>query len=358
MERKLKGCAMKKKRFKHLTWADRLKIEALHKAKQSKKMIADQIGVSARTIYNELKRGEYMHLNSDLTQEPRYSPQIAEDKYRKHLKEKGADLKIGKDRKYAEYIENKVADEGYSPAAAIALAKKEGFETCISKQTFYRYISMDLFLKLTNKDLPVKGRRRDRKKRVRRQSRASAGTSIEKRPKDVDTREEFGHWEMDSVVGPQGASDCTLLVLTERKTRQEIIRKLPSHGADDVVAALDKLEKEWDSDFSRVFTSITVDNGVEFSYTEKMERSSIKEGIKRVSLYYCHAYCSCERGSNENQNRMIRRKIPKGFNFDRMTDEEIKVVESWINTYPRELFDYESSQSRFEHELEHLKQAI
>ncbi len=350
---------MTEKGGKHLSWADRLKIEALLKAKHKKHEIADLIGVSIRTIFYELKRGEYMHMNSDLTQEVRYSPDIAEKKYREHLKEKGADLKIGKDRKYAEFIENKVADEGYSPDAALALAKKEGFTTVISKQTFYNYIDAGLFLKLTNKALPVKGRRKDKKKKVRRkQAKANAGTSIEKRPEIVDAREEFGHWEMDSVVGPQGQSNCTLLVLTERKTREEIIRKLLNHGSDAVVEELDKLEALWGDDFTNVFKTITVDNGVEFSFTEKLERSSLKEGIKRVSLYYCHAYCSCERGSNENQNRMIRRKIPKGYNFDHMTEEEIKAVETWINTYPRKLFDYDSSQKLFEQELEQLKTAV
>ena len=55
---------------------------------------------------------------------------------------------------------------------------------------------------------------------------------------------------------------------------------------------------------------------------------------------------------------MIRRKIPKGYNFDHMTEEEIKAVETWINTYPRKLFDYETSQNLFEQELEQLKTAV
>ena len=331
-----------------------MKIEALHKARLSKREIAEQIGVSQRTIFYELKRGAYVHRNSDLTEEIRYSPRISEDKYRRSLKDKGADLKIGADREYADFLEKKVAYEGYSPEAALAEAKKEGFETEISKQTFYRYISMDLFLSLTNKDLPVKGRRRNKKKKVRRQSRANAGDSIEKRPEEVASRETFGHWEMDSVVGPQGKSNSTLLVLTERKTRGEIIRKLDTHGAEEVVKALDALETEWGGIFSTVFKTITVDNGVEFSFVDQLERSCMKNDAKRTKLYYCHAYRSCERGSNENQNRMIRRKLPKGTSFDNMTNEDIRKVEDWINNYPRGIFGHETSKMRFEQEIEQI----
>lgn len=62
------------RRFKQLTKADRLKIEALDKAGRKVKEIAEQIGVHQSTIYRELKRGRYIHTNSDLTEEERYSP--------------------------------------------------------------------------------------------------------------------------------------------------------------------------------------------------------------------------------------------------------------------------------------------
>ena len=63
---------MKKRRFKHLSWTDRLKIETMLKDKRHKQEIADEIGVHLKTIYNEIKRGRYIHTNSDLTEEERY----------------------------------------------------------------------------------------------------------------------------------------------------------------------------------------------------------------------------------------------------------------------------------------------
>ena len=50
---------------------------------------------------------------------------------------------------------------------------------------------------------------------------------------------------MDSVLGCRGKSKNTLLTLTERKTRAEIIFKLNNHSAEEVVAAVDRLEKRW-----------------------------------------------------------------------------------------------------------------
>ena len=76
-----------------------------------------------------------------------------------------------------------------------------------------------------------------------------------------------------------------------------------------------------------------------------------KKGKKRTEVYYCHPYCSAERGSNENQNRMIRRHIPKGTNFDRKTKKDIQKVEDWLNNYPRPMFGGRSSQELYEEEM-------
>ncbi|HAG64483.1 MAG TPA: IS30 family transposase, partial [Ruthenibacterium lactatiformans] len=169
----------------------------------------------------------------------------------------------------------------------------------------------------------------------------------------VDKREEFGHWEMDSVIGQRGKSKNTLLVLTERKTRDEIIFKLPDKTAEAVVDALDALERKWGDMFKQVFKSITVDNGSEFAYCEELERSILGEG-KRTQLYYCHPYSSWERGTNEVTNKMVRRKVPKGTNFDSMTDAEVEEMENWINNYPRRIHGYRSAGELFEEELKKI----
>lgn len=115
-----------KKGSHQLTWADRIKIEALLKAGHSVIEIAELLGVHRSTIYNELKRGQYMHRNSDYTEELCYSPDIAQERCDENLKMRGVKLKIGKDIEYANYIEEKIADEGYSPEAVLGGTKGAG----------------------------------------------------------------------------------------------------------------------------------------------------------------------------------------------------------------------------------------
>ena len=341
--------------FKQLTKTDRIKIEALLKAGHSKEEVAEHLHVHRSTIYREVKRGTFTALNSDLTTEERYSPDIAHDKYKENLKSKGGVLKIGNDIKLANYIEDKIINDDYSPEAVLGEIKEkriEGeFKVTICVTTLYSYIDKGIFLRLTNKNLPVKkNEKRDYKKVKKQQARAAAGESIEKRPKEIDTREEFGHWEMDTVKGKRGKSKNSLLVLTERKTRNEIILKLPAHTAEAVVDAVDRLERKWGEMFKRVFKTITVDNGSEFAYCAELERSILGED-NRTKLYYCHPYSSWERGTNEVTNKMVRRKIPKGTNFDGKTDEEIEQIESWVNRYPRGIHNFRSAGELFNDEI-------
>lgn len=349
-----------KKGSKQLTRTDRIKLEALLKAGISKSKIADQLRVHRSTIYNEIKRGQYMHRNSDYTEEMRYSPDIAQEKAEANLKARGTQLKIGKDIVFANYIEDKIANEDYSPAAVLGEIKAQGrekeFDTSICVTTLYSYIDKGIFLKVTNKNLVVKRNKKRKYKKVRKQqSRAAAGDSIEKRPEEIDQREEFGHWEMDSVIGKRKKSKNTLLVLTERKTRDEIIFKLPDHTDESVVTALDRLERRYGYEmFKKIFKTVTVDNGSEFADVDGMERSALVEGKKRTHLYYCHPYSSWERGTNEVTNKMIRRKVPKGTDFDSKTDEEIAEIEKWVNGYPRKIHGYRCAAELFAEELEKL----
>ena len=155
---------------------------------------------------------------------------------------------------------------------------------------------------------------------------------------------------MDTVKGIRGKTKCCLLVLTERKTRNELTFKLPDQKAASVVAVLDDLEELLGDDFSNVFHTITVDNGVEFADFEGMQKSKKRSG-NRTSVYYCHAYSSCERGSNENANRLIRRHAPKGTDLDQLTHEDVKSIQRWMNNYPRKLLGYRTAGELFRKEL-------
>lgn len=181
------------------------------------------------------------------------------------------------------------------------------------------------------------------------QARPSKGDSIEQRPEEIDDRNTFGHWEMDCVVGTQ-TTPKVLLVLTERKTRREIVRLMPSKTTESVIKELDGIEKKFGRElFKKVFCTITVDNGSEFMDCDGMTFN--KKGEKRTKVFYCHPYSSYERGSNENLNKMVRRWYPKGESFMMTSKEEIAALEEWMNEYPREIFEYDTAASMFEAEM-------
>ena len=62
-----------------------------------------------------------------------------------------------------------------------------------------------------------------------------------------------------------------------------------------------------------------------------------------VLYFYAHAYCSGERGSNENNNKLIRRFLPKGTDISKISKRQIQKIEDQINSYPRKIFDEKSS---------------
>ena len=84
------------------------------------------------------------------------------------------------------------------------------------------------------------------------------------------------------------------------------------------------------------------------------DREAILRKGRRTKMYYCHPYTSCERGSNECANKMIRRKYPKGTDFNKVSRASIKETEAWINNYPREILGWKTSEIVFAEYLEEL----
>lgn len=335
------------RKFKHLTEKERYQIEILLKEKLKPYEIAQRIGKGVRTIEREIAKGTVRLINSDLTYRKEYCADAGQRVYEENAKNKGPGLKIGKDHKLVKYIENKIIKEKYSPDAVIGEIAEKGleFETKISTKTLYNYIDRgDVFLNLTNKDLPVKkeGKKRDYKK-IKIPHKNLKGTSIEERPPEVDKREEYGHWEMDCVVGNKGGSGAVLLVLSERKNREEIIIKMPAKTQESVIEALDNLEIKYGKSFKDKFKTITMDNGSEFLDYKGIQRSIKNVTETRVVVYYAHPYSSWERGTNENINKLIRRFIPKGTDIGKISKAKIKYIEDWINNYPRRILGYKSS---------------
>lgn len=347
------GNEMKRKGTKDLTWTQRLQLEGFLRAKLHKREIARLLGVCLATVYNEIKRGmctqrqkvydRYYGGVIGYKTVTAYSPNIAHERYKLNQSAHGAPLKLGNDWDFVHYVEKRVIYDRLSPAAVCGeIRRKQMFRTTVSKTTMYRYVRDGIFMNILQRHLPMGQRKRQYDKVVAKQP--PKGTSIEKRPIEIHRRNTFGHWEMDCVCGKQETTS-TLLVLTERLTRYEIVMRMPNRQAATVVRCVNKLERRHGKQFRELFKSITVDNGVEFSDFAGLEKSIY--GGKRTSVYYCHPYTSCERGSNERINRDIRRQFPKGTDFTHISDKRVQEVATWVNDYPREIFGFATSAERF-----------
>lgn len=326
---------IKREKGKHLTTVERGRIEAYHREGFSTRVIAEKIGVSIRTIQREIKRGWVKNLlNSDLSTYEAYSAQKAENRYHEQQANKQGNLKIGKNHKLIKYLEDVILLERKSPYAALELAKVNGYIVNICEKTLYNYIHSNLFLKLTSKDLPYKKKHKKYAPRIK-EIRKKKGRSIDERSEVINNREEVGHFEIDTVIGVRESSPC-LLVLTDRKTRFEIVRLIKGKKSEYVIEELKKIAKK----YKGMIKTLTSDNGSEF-----MTMSTVEEwGIEH---FYAHSFCSFERGSNENNNKLIRRFFPKGTDFKKLTKKQIKKLEKWINQYQRKLFNGKSAEDMF-----------
>ena len=164
-----------------------------------------------------------------------------------------------------------------------------------------------------------------------------AGQSIEQRPEAINLRLENGHYEIDTVLLTRAKNYCLLvltdrlLVLTDRKSRHQLIRLIPNKSAEVVNQDLKLILKQ------HKILSITADNGTEFN--------RLFDVFSEEHIYYAHPYTSWERGTNENHNRLIRRWLPKG--TKKMTPKEVAFIEKWINKKKKKCLDYKSPREDF-----------
>ncbi len=331
------------KKYKHITYAERTMIETWYNCDhKSKKEISKLLHKSERTIRREINRGKVIVRDYEWREKEEYSARIAQDKYEYGKTSKGPELKLDKDYKLVKHIEKEIIKNKKSPEVVSKQLKEYGFKIEISGRTIRNAIRSGIIFEKIKQGKIIYKKEYNKKNKEKRVSKMiPAEKSIENRPKEAEDRKVYGYWEGDLIVGKQGTK-TVLFTLTERKTRQEIIMKLPNKETKTIAKALDKIERRYKGKFYQMFKCITFDNGVEFMGYKGIEKSCLRKK-ERTTIYYAHPYCSGERGTNENNNRLIRRFIPKGIDIANIKVSKIKEIEDWINNYPRAMFDYKSS---------------
>jgi IS30 family transposase len=337
----------RKRNFSHLSAFDRGQIQALRNQGKTLQDIADIIGYHKSTVSRELKRGTTTQRKTDLSEYQAYFPETGQAAYESNRTKCGAKYKLIQSSEFIDFAIDKLQKGHWSPDAICGYAKENKLfqGEMVSTKTLYNYIDLGL-LPVKNIDLPLKTKRSTKQKRVRKNKRL-LGKSIEQRPPHIDERNEFGHWEIDTVLGNR-KKGAVLLTLTERKTRAEIITKISQKSVLEVHLAIQKIKEMYGEKFPLIFKTITSDNGTEFSELETAVQN------KSTEIYYTHPYTSSERGTNERHNGLIRRFIPKGKSIDDINSDFINYVQNWCNTLPRKILGYRTPRDRFLEEVKNI----
>ena len=238
--------------------------------------------------------------------------------------------------------------KGWSLDASVGYAKENNLfssDKMVCTKTLYNYVDLGL-LTIKNIDLPEKLKRNTKSSNARK-NRKILGKSIEERPETVNSREEFGHWEIDSVLGKKKDTEPAIMTIVERQTRMSLWIKVKDHSSLAIDEALQNLINQFGNKKSEVFKSITGDNGSEFANLSKIENNG-------TSVYFTHPYTSCEKGTNECHNKMLRRFIPKGKSIDDYSAEDILFFSDTINGLPRKILNYHTPEELFDNQLDRI----
>ena len=312
------------KKYEHLTLSERDKITTMLYKHQTLGQIALALGRSKSTVSREIKRNASPEYQLYLSHRAhgRSEARRAQSSSRPRLK----------NRQIVSYIEAKLK-EGWSPEQIAGRLPKEHPGLRISHEAIYQYI----YHPKTPSRLEMIGllRRAHRKRKIKgigrstRKTKIPNSVSIEQRPLSVESRKEAGHWEGDSLVSRK--SLVALNSLVERKSRLLKLTKLPRKSASDTVAAVVERLKDLPPEARR---TLTMDNG-----TENAGHQLITAHIG-TQCYFAHPYASWERGTNENTNGLIRWYLPKGTDFNTITEKQIAQIESSLNNRPRKCLGF------------------
>ena len=342
----------KQKQYKHLNIKERVMIETIMKeqlevyGKVNITSIAKKLNRSKLTISREIRRNRFVVVTEVFNKDSifkkkkvitfEYESTEANEKALKKQKEKGTSrIKLLYNKQLIKEVNRLLKEEGKSPdIVAYKIRENKTFNVKVSTNTIYDGIRKG-YLEVSTKD---RKRMKDKSRRCRVERNkipeSKKDRSIELRPDYINNRKEFGHFEMDLVLGKQGKDTECLLTLTERKTRFEIVIKLNNKSSSEVIGAINSIKEHLKGYSSEIFKSITTDNGSEFSRYEEIEE------ILGTMIYFCHPGASYEKGTNERHNGMLREYIPKGSDISKYSAEDLDRIVSKLNDLERKKLNY------------------
>lgn len=313
------------KTYVHLTETERELIASMRWEGKGPSEIAWVLNRDKGTISRELRRNASPEYSC-------YTPCRAQKRSDQRKLTARHDRPLLKNKKIQQYVRRKLK-VGWSPEIIAGRLKSNG--QSISHEAIYQFIyhwdTPDREQLISQLCRAHRKRRIKGKGRKVRKTKIPNRVSIDARPKSVDQRKQFGHWESDTLVSRKSKS--ALHSIIERKTRilrlSKLKRKTAAETNKAVIRALKKLP-------AKAKRTLTMDNGTE---NAKHEELTATIGIK---CYFAHPYAAWQRGSNEQINGLIRRYLPKGTDFSKIDKEQIKKIEKLINNRPRKCLGFKT----------------
>lgn len=332
--------------YRHLTLDDRIEIEKLHDRGVKNVEIARRLGVHRSTIGRELRRGSWQpeHDHANLRPYLRNKLDTRGPHERLYLGGQAqveADTRAARSHQPHRMGHDQLVDwvisalrRGWTPeeiAGRLPCEFGDDERMSVSTETLYTWIyAPNQEHRALWQYLP-RGQKKRRKRSGRKvhSERIKWRTSIHDRPTVIETREEFGHWESDSVLGQRGTG--ALHTTVERTSRYLQAVKLPAPTAQ---ATLDAQLNVFTTLPPHAVKSVTADNGSEFTLHHQLADTLA------IPTYFADPYSSYQRGTNEHFNGRIRKYLPKGTSFEHLTQPELNDITTEINNRPRKTLNW------------------
>lgn len=310
----------------HLTKETRIKFSALLMAGLSLRQAAKLLGVHHTTLSRELKYNKptssiFKYRPDDAHRKAKSRRLIANQRFRK----------ITPGSKLEQLITNMVSIKKWAPEQIAGWLKTYRRSLYVCAQTIYDWI-----YKFRKDLIPflhcMKGKyRRTRQAKLRKDKRTELASirNIANRPKYVDNRRTYGHWEGDTVHG-RGKSGY-IATFVERKSGYLMAILLTDCTSGSFATACNDCLKEIPKNYRK---TITLDNGPEMKFAEVIENKT------KTKVYYANPYHSWERGTNENTNGLLRYFFPKKSSFATLTQEELDQAVHLLNNRPRKRLNW------------------
>ena len=325
------------KKHNKLTALEREKISIWLNKKVSKREIARRLNRSDSTIRDEILRNSFGEHYVGVHAQAKAEKRVIRARKRHPLKNKSV----------YKYVLKKIR-LGWSPeqiSGRLKFKKPGNPYWEISHECIYQFIYAKRNKhKVLWEYLPRKQKKRRKKygRKVQR-SRIPDRVSIHLRPKEIENREVFGHWESDSIIGKNHIGGIHTEV--ERKTRFVMAKFIKDLTAKETANKASKMFRDLPKEAKR---STTLDNGLE----------NVKHKEFGLDTYFCDPYSSWQRGTNENSNGLIRRYLPKKTDFSKYQQWELDDMINEINNRPRKCLGYRTSQEAFNEELKSISARI